>query len=120
MAKVKFNKPTIYTVGEVSLISGVNDVPDKFMKDFLDHPHVQHKIKAGLIEVVGKKAAKDETEETSDEVSFEGKKVGEILEAIPETTDLAALEGLLSHKSEKVQTAALARIEELQADEGQE
>ncbi len=128
MAKVKYNKPSIYTVGEVSLIGGMNDVPDNLMEEFLAHPHVKLKIKSGLIVIEGKKEVRtanpndgkgdQEVGDTTPTVNLDGKKVGEILEALPTVTDLAVLEGLLSHSSAKVQTAALARIEELNAETG--
>jgi hypothetical protein len=67
MAKVRFNKPSTYTVGDVMLIAGENDVPQDKMEAFLAHPHVKIKIKSGLIEVVDKKQVRTEDDTGGDD-----------------------------------------------------
>lgn len=90
MVKVKYNKPSMYTVGDVTLIGGENEVPQEKIEAFLAHPHVKIKMKSGLIEVVGKKETRTDESTTGDDTGADAEAASKAAAAKAEKASKAA------------------------------
>lgn len=60
MAKILYNKPSVYRAEGVQLFPGMNVIPDDQLSKFLENPGVKDRITKGIISI--------ETIEQSDEI----------------------------------------------------
>lgn len=79
MPKINYKAANVYTANDVRLLPGINTVSEAELKLFLSHPGVQHRVDAGVIEVL------------QDKGDGKQRTVKDVVAEIGQTFDLAAL-----------------------------
>jgi len=101
MVKVRWNKPNVFTVGEVRLFPGLNEVEENDFQEISKNPIFKAKLESGL--AVAEKV--------------EGKRtVKTIVADIKETYDIKKLRALLDDERDVVARAAKAQIDKIEQE----
>ncbi len=118
---IKNTKPRIYTMNGVTLQPGLNKFDEDKAAKFLEHPHAQIKIEAGIFEVgkgkapAAKKAADNGDKGNGGDAGGNEPTAAELIEIIEKTEDRELLATASGDSRVTVKRAAEARIEELDA-----
>jgi len=142
--KVTYEKPKLYSVAGVSLVPGINYIPDDKRDAFMEHPHTKIKIEKGHIRVIGeavdfKKLAAEAGDDVDNPDTAEGesapvdnnesgavdatapapaktKSITDLVADIKLIYDVGLLRELAEDKRVRVAKAAKARLEQIDQD----